>query len=267
VMVIFDRLEADDLYEILRNPNGPIIQTKKHDFRSYGIDIRFQDEALRLLAKRAAQEKTGARGLVSVVEKVLMRFEKKLPSTNVKRLVVDEELVRNPGETLQRIVANPEDPDLIEQYEQCIDEERQRLHEKIYGRLEDYQKRFQEVLTERRIEMVVEHVVNRGADLVRVFEDMARIYRTIRFHERRFFERFDLRITLDDGAVDRIIEKCLLDGGKIGKFMEELLGNYEHGLHLIQEKTGQDEFILTREAVDAPEEYLNNLIREYYSQF
>jgi ATP-dependent Clp protease ATP-binding subunit ClpX len=267
VMVIFDRLEADDLYEILRNPNGPIIQTKKHDFRSYGIDIRFQDEALRLLAKRAAQEKTGARGLVSVVEKVLMRFEKKLPSTNVKRLVVDEELVRNPGETLQRVVANPEDPDLIEQYEQCIDEERQRLHEKIYGRLEDYQKRFQEVLTERRIEMVVEHVVNRGADLVRVFEDMARIYRTIRFHERRFFERFDLRITLDDGAVDRIIEKCLLDGGKIGKFMEELLGNYEHGLHLIQEKTGQDEFILTREAVDAPEEYLNNLIREYYSQF
>ena len=36
---------------------------------------------------------------------------------------------------------------------------------------------------------------------------MARIYKTIRYQERRFYERFDIRITFDDGAIDRIMEK------------------------------------------------------------
>jgi endopeptidase Clp ATP-binding regulatory subunit ClpX len=267
VIVVFDLLEVDDLYEILRNPSSPIIQGKKQDFRAYGIDIRFKDKALRLLAERAAREHTGARGLVSVVEKVLMRFEKKLPSTNVRKLVVDGGLVSDLEGTLRRYLANPEDPELLEKYERSIAEERELISNKVNRKMEDHRTRFGEFLTAPRIEMVVDYVVDRGADLVRAFEEMARIYKAIRFHERRFRERFDLRITFDEGAVDRIIERSFLEGAKIGKFMEVLLGNYEHGLRLIQEKIGQDEFILTREAVDTPEEYLNNLIREYYSQF
>jgi len=39
------------------------------------------------LAVKACEEKTGARGLVSAVEKVLLKFEKRLPSTGIKRLV------------------------------------------------------------------------------------------------------------------------------------------------------------------------------------
>jgi ATP-dependent Clp protease ATP-binding subunit ClpX len=41
-----------------------------------------------MLADRAAQEKTGARGLVSVIERVLIQFEKRLPSTDIRELVV-----------------------------------------------------------------------------------------------------------------------------------------------------------------------------------
>ena len=65
------------LYEVITN-------AKKADFRSYGIDIRFEDEALSLLAEQAHGERTGARGLVSVLEKALLHFEKKFPSTDVR---------------------------------------------------------------------------------------------------------------------------------------------------------------------------------------
>ena len=104
---MLDELTAADLYEILRNPNNPIITSKKRDFRAYGIDIRFEDQALRLLAEQAALEKTGARGLVSVIERVLIQFEKRLPSTEIKEFVVTPEVVAQAPEELESLLANP----------------------------------------------------------------------------------------------------------------------------------------------------------------
>ena len=49
-----------------------MIISKKRDFAAYNIDLRFEDEALKALARRAAQMKTGARALVTVVEKALL---------------------------------------------------------------------------------------------------------------------------------------------------------------------------------------------------
>ena len=149
-------------------------------------------------AAEAAEEQTGARGLVSAVERVLLRFEKKLPSTDILYLVVTEDLVRDPAGTLERILANPDDPELTARYERCLTEERQVIRSMIDEKIEKYQQRFGETLTERRIELVVEHAVLRGADLMRTFEEMVRLYKTIRYHERRFYERFDIRINQAD---------------------------------------------------------------------
>ena len=93
VISVLEELTAQDLYDILANPNNPIITSKKRDFRAYGIDIKFEDEALKLLADKAALEKTGARGIVSVIERVLIQFEKRLPTTEIKELVVTPEVV------------------------------------------------------------------------------------------------------------------------------------------------------------------------------
>jgi ATP-dependent Clp protease ATP-binding subunit ClpX len=53
VIAIYERLEIEDLYAIMKNPNNPIILGKKKDFKSYGIDIQFEDEALHLLARES----------------------------------------------------------------------------------------------------------------------------------------------------------------------------------------------------------------------
>lgn len=267
VVVVFDRLETEDLYRILRNPNSPIIQGKKKDFKAYGIDIRFSDGALRKLAEMASQERTGARGLVSSVEKVLIGFEKKLPSTSVSKLAVTEALVEDPEGTLKKLLEDPDDPAFEEQFRQCVEEERRVVKDMIRGRLSGLQERFGEILSERRVECLAEHVIREGSDIPRVLEELGKLQRIIRFHERRFYERFDLRVTFDEGAVDRILEKVFLEGVSPKRFLDELLENCEPGLRLIHDKTGQDEFILTSQAVDEPEEFLSRLVREHYSRF
>ena len=111
---VFEKLEIADLYAILKNPNNPIILGKKKDFKSYGIDIQFEEEALYELAVRAYEEKIGARGLVSAVEKVLLKFEKRLPSTDIRKLVVTRSVVEHPDQELEKLLQDPSNPEMLE---------------------------------------------------------------------------------------------------------------------------------------------------------
>lgn len=104
VIAVLRPLSADDLYHILKNPNSSVILAKKRDFKAYGIDIAFDDDALRLIAEKAYQEKTGARGLVGVFEKILIKYEKRLPSTDIKRFRVSRAVVEHPEEELEKLL-------------------------------------------------------------------------------------------------------------------------------------------------------------------
>lgn len=106
VYIVLNELNVSGLYKILKNRYSTVVLGKKMDFKSYGIDLDFSDDALMELAGRAYNEKTGARGLLSVFEKVLIKFEKKLPSTGVKKLTVDMELINNSETVLERLVVD-----------------------------------------------------------------------------------------------------------------------------------------------------------------
>src|SRR5512147_2434558 len=88
VKAVFDHLSEEDLYQILKNPNNPIILGKKLDFAAYGIEVKFEDAVLRRMAALAFAENTGARGLVSVIERALLDFERALPSSPVRKFPV-----------------------------------------------------------------------------------------------------------------------------------------------------------------------------------
>lgn len=104
VVVVLNDLTEESLYRILVNPNSAVIKAKKREFRAYGIHLEFEDDALRLLAQQAAQEKTGARGLLSAVERALVKFEKRLPTLGVKRLRVTKRLIEGPEEVMREII-------------------------------------------------------------------------------------------------------------------------------------------------------------------
>src|SRR5512136_2037766 len=140
VTTVFEKLEIDDLYAILRNPNNPIILGKKKDFKSYDVDIQFEDAALYGLAEKAYEEKTGARGLVSAVEKVLIKFEKRLPSTDIRKFVVTPSVVENPDRELERLLQDPSNPEMLEKFEDLLAKEKLSLKESILRREGEFKK-------------------------------------------------------------------------------------------------------------------------------
>ncbi len=105
VRVVAEELSADDLNEILHKSEGSIVRQYERAFRAYGIDASFTDDALRSLAGQAAGERTGARGLVTVFERLLRETKYELPGAGVDRLVVDDAFVTDPAGGLARLLA------------------------------------------------------------------------------------------------------------------------------------------------------------------
>ncbi len=266
VIGVLQELTADDLYEILLNPNNPIITSKRRDFAAYGIHIKFEDKALLLLAERAAQEKTGARGLVSVIERVLIQFEKRLPSTEIRELVVTPELVTRAQEELDRLLSHPDDPERRERFELASIKERAMVREAIWRREHELLVQHQLPLTEARVDMLVHLFLHFDGDLKSAFEAMGRLHQEVRHFEECFQEDHDLTLHFDPEAVDEILQKALNQEVPALNVCQGLAKDLEHALKLVRDRTSQDSFLLTREAIDNLDGYLNQVIRDYYQK-
>jgi len=107
VVVHCNPLSVDDLFSILKYSEGSLLKQYKKDFIAYGLDVYFRDEAMRAIAERAETERTGARGLMTVCEKLFREYKYRLPDTVVKEFVVDRDLVENPTDVLDRLIENP----------------------------------------------------------------------------------------------------------------------------------------------------------------
>lgn len=97
-------IDEEGLYQILKNPQSSVVQSKKRDFLSYGIKLSFADNALKYLAGEAVKLNTGARGLVSVTENALIPFEMALPSTSIDQLYVTKEMCQDQQNYLSEII-------------------------------------------------------------------------------------------------------------------------------------------------------------------
>src|ERR1700692_4066965 len=96
VRVVCLDLDAEDLFKIMKYSEGSLLRQYERAFRASGLDISFDDEALRLIAEAAAVEKTGARGLLTVFEKLFRDFKYYLAGSGLSQLRVSGELVRGP---------------------------------------------------------------------------------------------------------------------------------------------------------------------------
>ncbi len=117
VLARLQNLDRDGLYQVLTNPYNAVVQGKIRDFAAYDIELSFSDEALHLIAGKAHKERTGARGLTRVVERVLIPFEKRLPSTSIRKLHVTVDMVENPKQVCDDMVFGQSMQHVIEEFE------------------------------------------------------------------------------------------------------------------------------------------------------
>ena len=104
--VVCNELAVDDLFHILQRSEGSIIRQYENAFRAYGITVLFSNNGLRRIAEKAIAQKTGARALMTVCEKVLRDYKFELPSIGVNEFVVTAAVVDTPDVELKRIITD-----------------------------------------------------------------------------------------------------------------------------------------------------------------
>ena len=95
VAAVLDELDDAALMSILCEPKNALVKQYGKLFQMEGAQLEFRDDALKAIASRARERKTGARGLRTIMESILVDVMYDLPSmTNVSKVVVDEAVVR-----------------------------------------------------------------------------------------------------------------------------------------------------------------------------
>ncbi|MCK5508786.1 MAG: ATPase, partial [Desulfobacterales bacterium] len=259
---VFDNLTECDLYEILKNPNNPVILGKQLDFAAYGIDIKFEDKVFRILAKRAFEENTGARGLVSAIEKALLLFEKTLPSTDTKRFPAIVSLMEDPKEYLRKLLDTSKTKELNKTFESLELGEKKNIHEYITANKNNLTDKYNLTLTPSRIDVVASYYCKNIMDIGNAIKNIKSYYDDIKKIELYFFKNSDINVVLEENAIDFIIEQMITADIKLDNLYKKLTSEFKDGLKLAQEKTGKNRFFITKEALLAPETFINELITD-----
>ena len=204
VRVVCHPLSEDDLYIILKSSEGSIIRQYEADFAAYGIEVLFAEDALRRIATLAAEEKTGARGLMTVCERVFRHFKFELPSSSVKQFKVTSEVVNSPDEALKALLSRVEDPE-----------------------------------TE-----IAQGLVGEFAD--------------------RFFDAHGLKLEFSSDAVTQLIGLAAEQEKSVREVCQERFKDFQFGLKLISQNTGQCEFQVDSKVVADPEGRLSEWVVSSY---
>ncbi|HVV01821.1 MAG TPA: AAA family ATPase [Verrucomicrobiae bacterium] len=204
VRVICHSLNEDDLFLILKNSEASIIRQYESDFAAYGIEVLFSDDGLRQIAKFASEEQTGARGLMTVCERVFRDVKYEMPSTPVRRFVVTRELVQDPAAELRKILNDP------------------RAEERIVAR--------------------------------QLVDEFA----------RRFEESHGMKLKFTAAASDLLVSEALDKAESVRDLCARRFKDFQFGLKLIAQNSGQKEFIISEEAVKTPDKILSDWVVASY---
>ena len=95
VVATLELLDENALMRILQEPKNALVKQYKKLLELDNVELEFEDEALRAIAKKAIDRNTGARGLRSIVESVMMESMYEVPSRDdIKKVIVTKKCCR-----------------------------------------------------------------------------------------------------------------------------------------------------------------------------
>ena len=101
ILSTLQELDESSLVKILQEPKNSLIKQYKRLFEFENVKLIFKNEAVSEIAKKAINKKTGARGLRSIIEALLLKTMFKLPTMeNVEEVIIDQSVVKNNSEPL-----------------------------------------------------------------------------------------------------------------------------------------------------------------------
>ena len=262
VTAIFEKLTKQDLYQILKNPNNPIILGKKIDFAAYGITIKFEEELLRYLAYQAFKENTGARGLVSTVEKALLLFEKRLPSLDIKRVAATLTSVKHSEDTLADFEKGdaPSGVDAI--FQDLVQYEKKVIEEYLESNKKMFLRKYDISLTPTQINNVASYYTREITDVENAVQQVKEFYDDAKKIELSFLNIHNINIILEDDAIDYLVQQVIESSATSEELLDKITIDFKRGLMLIRDKTEKNLFFITKDAILLPDDFISGLIKK-----
>lgn len=101
ILATLQELDEKSLVKILQEPKNSLIKQYKRLFEFENVKLIFKNDAILEIAKKAINKKTGARGLRSIIEALLLKTMFKLPTMDdVVEVVVNQSVVKNNNEPI-----------------------------------------------------------------------------------------------------------------------------------------------------------------------
>ncbi len=108
VVVTLNHLDEDSMIKILTEPKNALVKQYKELFCIDGVDLEFEEDALKEIAKKAIERKTGARGLRGILEEIMLDIMYELPSRDdIEKCIITKDSVINKVEP-KLILKSPE---------------------------------------------------------------------------------------------------------------------------------------------------------------
>ncbi|MEZ0329051.1 MAG: AAA family ATPase [Dissulfuribacterales bacterium] len=263
VIAVLEELSEEDLYLILKNSQNPIIASKRQDFAAYGIDLRFEDDALMLLAEQAHAAHTGARALVSVLEQALLPFEKTLPSHDFRFLVVTRELVQNPREYLAYLLSVGETQEMCDAYNRLKHQDNELLLSGISSELAIMFEKNGFELTDARKDVLAAIVSQEEMSPEAAAELLLFWIKQIHSYEQNLRVKFGMTIIFQDDLIDFLLERGIEDEVYIYTDCEELSDRLEEGLSMLKGRV-QDVVGVPLIALKQPDVFIHDLLKRFW---
>ena len=99
-------LDEHALVRILKEPKNALVNQYSHLFKIDNVELSFRDDALKEIANQAIKRKTGARGLRSIMEEILMDTMFDLPNNDLEKVVIDKKTVSTKTEPIKLLKTN-----------------------------------------------------------------------------------------------------------------------------------------------------------------
>ncbi len=264
VVTALNDLSQQDFVEILSNHNSAVVLGKKQDFNAYGIKLSFEPEAYEAIAAKAVLEKTGARGLLSVMEKTLLPFEKSLPSTSLRHLVVSRDIVEDPQGSLVAVLAEAGN----DYHKRRSHELRLAEHERLVAIIEksngDFLREQAVEITPARLSMMASYCLDEFMDVRDVCADFIEMIHHIRDYAATVSVDCNIHVIFDEAAVDLILQKSRFTVSSVNEVCEQIFTALDYGLRLIGQKRIDGELVIPVEGVERPDTFINQVLDENF---
>ncbi len=98
VITYLHAIDEQGFIKILTEPKNALVKQYKDIFRMDNVELEFEEGALKAIAEKAGKENTGARGLRSIMENILMELMFKVPSdVTIEKVIISAETVKDPS--------------------------------------------------------------------------------------------------------------------------------------------------------------------------